>query len=147
MSRRNQDGRLNTPPPEELDRVATIGYVHLAISQYQKSCQDEQAESRNQIWGEITKMKSTQAKILGGLKLAAWVVPLLAAITVGSIFPMVKWAVEGAISKEFDARLSKRSLTVDTEKEVDQPKTAKDMFGSLIPSAEASQQPLASKKH
>lgn len=147
MSRRNQDGRLNTPPPEELDRVATIGYVHLAISQYQKSCQDEQAESRNQIWGEITKMKSTQAKILGGLKLAAWVVPLLAAITVGSIFPMVKWAVEGAISKEFDARLSKRSLTVDSEKEADQPKVAKDMFGSLIPAAEASQQPMASKKH
>lgn len=147
MSRRNQDGRLNTPPPEELDRVATIGYVHLAISQYQRSCQDEQTESRNQIWGELTKMKSTQAKIFGGLKLAAWVVPLLAAITVGSIFPMVKWAVEGAISKEFDSRLSKRPLTVDSEKGANQPKTTAEILGSLIPSAEASQQVVATKKH
>lgn len=76
-------------------------------------------------------------KILGGLKLAAWLAPILLTLTAAVMIPLIRWAVKGAISEELDKRIPLTQKL--TQEELKRPDLAQAKpVHLLIPAAEAS---------
>jgi hypothetical protein len=121
-TRRREDGRINTPPPIELNKAATVGYVYAALSEHHDGCSQQQADARRPLWGKLIELETTMGKILGGIKLLAILVPIIVTVALGVMVPLVKWAVKGVVAEEIDKKippalidkLAKDSTTVQT---------------------------------
>lgn len=104
-SRRREDGRINTPPPIELNKPATVGYVYAALSEHHDGCSQQQADARRPIWSKLIELETTMGKVLGGIKLLVIIVPIIVTVALGITVPLVKWAVKGVISEEIDKKI------------------------------------------
>lgn len=115
-SRRSRDSyyeRINTPPPEELNSPATLGYVHMVLGTEMKRCSADHAETHHNLWQKLTGLGDTMGKIQGGLKLVAWLGPVLVTILIAILVPLIRWAVKGAIAEELDKRMPPQRIAIE----------------------------------
>lgn len=109
-SRRREDGRINTPPPIELSKPATVGYVYAALSEHHDGCAQQQADARRPIWTKLIEVETTTTKILSGLKLLAIIGPIVVTLALGIMVPLVRWAIKGVVAEEIDKKIPSKLI-------------------------------------